>query len=312
MKVLITGCGGFIGSHLADFLVAKGFDIYGTIYKGNNHNLKHLKNKIKIIDCDMTNKKAVEKIISEIKPDYIFHLAAQSLVIESWKDPEKTLSGNMLSTLYLFDAVRKAKIKPKILVACSSAEYGISYEDEIPIRESKEFRPTSPYGVSKVCTDTLSYLYWKTYGMNIVRIRFFNITGTRKIFDACSDFAKGIVEVKKGMKKQLEVGNLDGIRDLTDVRDAVAAAWLLAEKGVPGEVYNVCSGKGQKVGDVLNKLLALSKTKLKIVQAKDKIRPVDDPLFIGDNSKIRKLGWKPSIPIERTLEDMLDYWRKEL
>lgn len=312
MRVLITGCGGFIGSHLADFLVKNGLDIYGTVYKGDVENIKHLKNKIKIIDCDMTDKKVLEKIIKDVKPAYIFHLAAQSLVIESWKNPEKTLSNNMLSTLYLFDVVRKAGIEPKILVACSSAEYGLTYEEEIPINESKEFRPTSPYGVSKVCTDMLAYLYWKTYNMKIIRIRYFNITGTRKVLDACADFAKGIVEVERGIKKQLEVGNLEGIRDFTNVEDAVAASWLLAKKGIPGDVYNVCSGRGYKIGDILNKLISLSTIKIGVVQSKEKIRPADDPLFIGDNSKIKKLGWESKIPIEKTLSEMLDYWRKKL
>jgi len=312
MKALITGCGGFIGSHLADFLVERGLDVYGTVYKNCTENIKHLKNKMKIIELDMTDRRKLEKIISDIKPDYIFHLAAQSLVLVSWENPEKTLSNNMLSTLYLFDAVRKAGIEPKILVACSSAEYGMNYKNEIPIKESKEFRPTSPYGVSKVCTDMLSYLYWKTYDMKIIRIRFFNITGTRKVLDACSDFAKGIVDVENGIKKRLEVGNLEGIRDITDVRDAVHAVWLLTERGQFGEAYNICSGNGSKVSDIVKTLCSLSTSKVDVVQSKKKMRPVDDPLFIGDNSKIKKLGWKPKIPFEKTLSDMLDYWRKKL
>ncbi len=312
MKALVTGCGGFLGSHLADFLVEKGIDVYGTVNEGTK-NLDHLRGKIRTIDCDLSDRTAVEKLVADVKPDYIFHLGAQSFVIASWKDPEQTFKANILGTLYLFDAVRKAGIDPIIEVACSSAEYGMNYEEEIPIREDKVFRPSSPYAVSKVAADMISELYAKTYKMKIIRIRFFNISGSRKLFDACSDFARGIAEVEKGVKPFMSVGNLDGIRDITDARDAVNAMWLLAEKGAYGDVYNVCSGKGYKVRDLLGQLTAMSAKKIAIRERDaEKLRPIDDPLFIGDNSKIRKLGWEPDIPIEQTLRDTLEYWRKNL
>jgi GDP-4-dehydro-6-deoxy-D-mannose reductase len=312
MKALITGAGGFIGSHMADLLVEKGLDVSGTVNDGTR-NVDHLKGKIKIINCDISDKAAVEKLINEIKPDYVFHMAAQSFVIPSWQDPERTFKTNILGTLYLLDALWKVMQNAVIAVACSSAEYGINYPDEIPIKESKVFRPSSPYAVSKVAVDMISNLYAKTYRMKIVRIRFFNTSGPRKTMDACSDFARGVAEVEKGIKPFVTVGNLDGVRDITDARDAVRAVWLLTEKGAYGDAYNVCSGQGYKVRDLLNRLVAMSAKKIEIRERDpEKLRPIDDPIFIGDNSKIRSLGWKPEIPIEQTLRDTLEYWRKNL
>jgi len=311
-KAMITGCGGFIGSHIADFLLTKNMDIYGIVYEKKSVNIAHLKNKIKTMNLDMKNKKMVEEIVNKIKPDYVFHMAAQSFVIPSWKDPEETFVSNILGTFYLLDAIRKAKINPIIIIACSSAEYGLTQKDEIPINEKKEFRPSSPYAVSKVGTDMLAYLYWQAYQMKIIRIRYFNITGTRKTFDACSDFAKRIVEIEKGKQTALNVGNLEGIRDITDVRDAIKATWLLTEKGNFGDVYNICSSKSYKIKDILNTLISLSNKKIVVKKDKNKLRILDDPIFIGDNSKIKKLGWKPEIPLEKTLCDILDYWRKTI
>jgi GDP-4-dehydro-6-deoxy-D-mannose reductase len=297
---------------LADLLLEKGFDIYGTTYKNGIKNIEHLKDRIKIIKCDIANGKEIEKIVNKAKPDYVFHLAAQSFVIPSWKNPEETFKANIFGTFYLLEAIKNAKINPVIGVACSSAEYGLTYKNEIPISEKKEFSPSSPYEVSKVTTDMLAYMYWQTYKMNIFRLRFFNISGPRKTFDACSDFAKGIAEIEKGIKDTLEVGNTEGIRDITDVRDAVKAMWIISEKGKPGDVYNICSGKGYRIKDIINKLISFSSSNIKIIQNSEKLRLLDDPVFIGDNSKIRKLGWKPEIPIEKTLKDMLEYWRNKL
>jgi len=309
MKALITGCSGFIGSHLADLLVEKKFDVYGTTHYGMNDNIKHLKDKITIVKCNITDKSQVKNLISKIKPDYIFHMAAQSNVMQSWNDAEGTMKTNILGTLYLFDAIREAKINPIIVVACSSAEYGVSYKYELPTKENKEFRPTSPYAVSKIGEDMLSYLYWRSLGMKIIRVRFFNITGPRKTSDACSDFSRMIAYAEKKNKNVIEVGYLDSIRDITDVRDAVKATLLAAKKGKYGEVYNICSGKGYKIENILKKMLKISTRKIKVKKVEDKMRPYEEPIFIGDNSKMRKLGWSPEIPIDKTLSDMLEYWR---
>ncbi len=309
-NVLITGCGGFIGSHLADYLVKRGDTVYGTTFSfDGSKNIDHLKDRINIIKCDMKNREDVERAVKESKPDFVFHMAAQSFVVPSWEDPEKTFQTNIFGTLYLFEALEKYSPEAVIGVACSSAEYGHIKEDEVPVGEDGKFRPSSPYAVSKIGQDMLSYLYWRAQNMKIIRIRFFNITGPRKILDMCSDFSKGIAEVEAGKKDKLTVGNLEGLRDITDVRDAVKGIVLLSQKGTHGDVYNVCSGKAIKVGDVLEKLLSMAKKEIKVESSPDLRRKIDDPLFLGDNSKLFNLGWKLEIPIEDTLSDMLEYWR---
>jgi len=309
-KCLITGYEGFIGSHMADYLVQKGIDVYASVY-ANIKNIRHLKSIISIINCDIRDKDRLEKIMIDIKPDFVFHFAAQSLVIPSWQDTKETLDINILGTFYVLDAIRKANIDPTVVVACSSAEYGLNYPHEIPVKETKEFRPFSPYGVSKIGTDMFAYLYWQAYKMRVMRIRPFNITGPGKVLDACSDFARGIVAIENGKAETLDVGNLETIRDVTDFRDGIRAIWLIAEKGIPGEVYNICCNQGYKIKDILEGFISLSNRQIKVRQVPEKMRPLDDSVQIGDNSKLRSLGWNPEIPLKRTLADILDYWRLE-
>lgn len=309
-KYLITGCEGFVGTHLADYLIGKG-DIFGTVF-GDSHQLKHLDGKIKIIDCDLKDGNQVKDIVQDIVPDVVFHLAAQSLVTISWEKPEETLNTNIMGTFYLLDSLAKVKPSPIVIVVGSSSVYGPRKKFEMPINENTDFRPTSIYALSKVSEDMMGYLYANSYGMKIIRTRPFNMTGPRKLYDACSDFSKAIVEVEKGVKQIVEVGNLDTIRDFTDGRDAVRALVLLAEKGKFGEVYNICSGHGINMKAVLSKLISLSTKNIEYRMVSEKQREIDDPIYVGDNSKLLQLGWKLRIPIEETLKDMLDWWREEI
>ena len=311
-RCLITGCEGFIGSHLADFLVERGFKVFGTIYEEDSPNIMYLEGKVHITHCDMRDREKVEGLLKEIKPDIIFHLAAQSYVTVSWEDPEETLKTNILGSFYLLEAVRKYFPEAVVEVVGSSSVYGPRKENELPLREDADFRPTSMYAVSKVGEEVLGYFYYKVFGMKVIRVRPFNMTGPRKLYDACSDFSRGIVEIEKGLRDELEVGNLETVRDFTDGRDAVKALWLLTEKGKPGELYNLCSGKGWKMKDILNLLIRLSGREIKYKVSPERLRPFDDPIYIGDNSKIRSLGWEPQIPMEKTLSDMLDWWRENL
>lgn len=311
-RCLITGCEGFIGSHLADLLVNMGHEVYGTVY-GDTTNIKHLKGKIAILDCDVNDTEKVKETIQKSKPDYIFHLAAQSFVMASWEDPHLTLKTNILGTLNLLEAARRMEVNPLIEIVGSSSVYGPRSVEELPLKEETDFRPTSFYAVSKVGEEMLGYLYAKVYGMKVIRVRPFNMTGPRKTGDACSDFTRGLVEIEKGLKRYLEVGNLETVRDFTDGRDAVKALWIIAQKGVAGEVYSLCSGKGYKMKDILNMAIKLSGLeKVEVRQVPSKMRPYDDPIYIGDNSKLRRLGWEPKIPMEKTLSDMLEYWRSSL
>lgn len=311
LRCLITGCEGFIGSHLADLLVGKGLPVYGTVY-GDTCNIDHLRNRITVFGCDLKDRRKVESIIGQVRPDIVFHLAAQSLVTISWEDPEETLRTNVSGTFHLLEAARNARLDPIILVVGSSSVYGPGSEEDMPFKESREFRPTSIYAVSKVSEDMLGHLYWQVYGMKVIRVRPFNMTGPRKTLDACSDFARGIAEVERGLRPVLEVGNLEAIRDLSDGRDGVKALWLLVEKGLPGEVYNVCSGQPRRMRDVLEMLIALSGKKVEWRVVPEKLRPYDDPICVGDDSKLRTLGWRSEIPFEKTLADTLGYWRWRL
>jgi GDP-4-dehydro-6-deoxy-D-mannose reductase len=308
-KCLITGCNGFIGSYLAEFLINRGIAVYGTIHRGRER-IAHLSDKITTFECEILDKEKVENVVSQVKPDLVFHLAAQSRIAPSWQDPEETFKVNILGTLHLLEALREVATDPVVVVACSAAEYGYRGEDEPQIKESSEFRPSDPYAVSKVAQDLLASLYWQTYGLRVIRVRPLNITGPGIINDACSDFARGIVEIEMGQRAALNVGDLDSVRDITDVRDAVDALWMIAERGKPGEVYNVCSGVGYRIGDLLNRLVQMSSATVTVVQGDSKTHSSGQSVQIGDNKKLVGLGWKPQILIEKTLSDMLNYWRQ--
>ena len=315
MRVLITGITGFAGSHLAEFLCKKkGTEIHGIErWRSNPENIEHIKDRINLHECDIRDASSVRKIISEIKPHRIFHLAAQSFVPTSWIAPSETLTTNIIGQLNIFEAVRQVGIEPMIQIAGSSEEYGMVKKDELPIRETNPLRPLSPYAVSKVGQDLLGYQYYMSYNLHIVRTRGFNHSGPRRgeVFVE-SNFAKQIALIEKGKNPPvIYVGNLKAKRDFTDVRDMVRGYWLALEKGKKGEVYNICSGKTISVKEVLDILLSLSNVTPKIKQDLKRMRPSDVPILCGDNSKfVKETGWSPEIPIDVTLKDLLNYWRK--
>lgn len=315
-RALVTGITGFVGSHLAEFLLNEGIDVYGIQrWRSKNNNIEKIKSKIKLVEADLLDAHSLYTIIEEIKPDFIFHLAAQSYVVSSWASPVNTLEVNITGSANLFEAVRKAKLNSAIQIACSSEEYGLVHPDEIPIRETNPLRPLSPYAVSKIAMDYLGYQYYKSYGLRIFRTRGFNHTGPRRgdVF-AESTFAKQIAEIEKGLREPVVyVGNLEAKRDYTDVRDMARGYYLATLKGKPGEVYNICSGKAWEIGDVLDYLLKQSSVKVTIKRDPARMRPSDVPILLGDNSKfVKQTGWKPSIPFEKTLTDLLNYWREEI
>ncbi len=312
MRTLITGINGFIGSHLTEFMLDKGIEVFGTIHDENYGNISHLKDKINLIKCDIRNRSIVKKALKESKPDLIFHLAAQSRPDVSWVDPAGTMETNVMGTVYLYESIRELGLDPKILVAGSSAEYGLIGGDEKPIREDHPLLPVSPYGVSKVAQTLLAHQYFKNFKMRSIVARIFGATGPKKVGDACSDFCKQIVKIERGEAEPvIRVGNLEVKRDLMDIRDTLDAFWSLMEKGRMGEFYNVCSSKSIRIGDMLKKLLEISGIKAKIESEPKKLRPTDEPVVVGDNTKIKRdCGWQPNVNFEKTLEDTLDYWRK--
>lgn len=251
--------------------------------------------------------------IKEVNPDIIFRLAAQSYVPVSFKEPKITLETNIIGTLNLLEAVRHFKLDPIIHICSSSEVYGQVREDELPITERNPIRPASPYAVSKVGEDLISYQYYLSYGLKTIRSRMFTHTGPRRgeVF-VVSAFAKQIAMIEQGLKEPiLKVGNLDSVRTFLDVRDAVRAYWLLVTKCPPGEVYNIGGIETMKVGEMLEKLLKLSTIKnIKIEVDPERLRPSDVTLQIPSTEKFHKeTGWKPEIKFDKTLEDTLNYWR---
>jgi GDP-4-dehydro-6-deoxy-D-mannose reductase len=318
MRVLITGITGFAGSHLAEYILAEhpGVRVCGFVrWRSRMDNILSIQDKIELHEADLKDIVSLKKALAEVKPDRIFHLAAQSFVPTSWKLPAETFAINAIGQVNLFEAVLDLKLDPKIQVAGSSEEYGQVYPNEVPMKETNPLRPLSPYAVSKVAQDLLAYQYHKSYGLRTVRTRGFNHTGPRRgdVF-VTSNFAKQIAEIEKGKRPPvLSVGNLDARRDFTDVRDIVRAYWLAAEKGEDGEVYNIGSGKAMAMKEMLDKLLVLTKVEVKIQVDPARLRPSDVPILLSDSSKFMTLtGWKPRIPLDRTFKDLLDYWRERV
>jgi len=307
---LITGISGFVGSHLAEYCLSKEAEVHGTIrWRSDVNNLKEI-NHLQLHECDLTDAYSIRDIIKEVKPDLIFHLAAQSYVKASWTNPAQTLTNNIIGELNLLEAVRNTDYSPRIMIAGSSEEYG---HTETSLNEDSPLKPLSPYGVSKVTQDLLAQQYERSYGLDIVVTRAFNHTGPRRgdVF-VCSSFAKQIAEIEKGKLPVIYVGNLDAERDFTDVRDVVRAYWLALEKGEKGEVYNICSEKTYPIKNILKKMLLMSKVKIEVRKDPKRMRPSDLKVLVGDCSKFKeKTGWKPSIKIEQTLEDLLNYWREK-
>ena len=313
MRALITGITGFVGSHLAELLLDRGFEVYGTLrWRSPMENISHLLSRIELVECDLRDASSVKEALHQSKPEYIFHLAAQSFVPASWRAPAETLSTNVIGQVHLFEAIREKGLKCRIQIAGSSEEYGLVLESEVPITELNPLRPLSPYAVSKVAQDMLAYQYFRSYGMHLIRTRAFNHTGPRRgeVF-AESSFARQIAEIEAGKREPiLRVGNLDAKRDYSDVRDVVKAYLLGLEKGEAGEVYNICSGITNPVRHILDTLLSFTTAKIEVTQDPARLRPSDVTVLWGDASKFRKqTGWKPEIPLEQTLRDLLNYWR---
>jgi len=340
LKVLITGISGFTGSHLAEYLIARGdVEVYGLVrWRSKLDNLSDLAaqgklntaaietnitgaemldacaqpGQVNLIQGDMKDAYSMHKLIMSVQPDRIFHLAAQSFVPASWNLPAETLTTNIVGEVNLFEAVREWGGDPLIHIAGSSEEYGLVLPNEVPIKETNPLRPLSSYAVSKVAQDLLAWQYHRSYGLKTVVTRGFNHTGPRRgtVFST-STFAKQIAEIEKGQRPPvIKVGDLSSKRDFTDVRDVVRAYWLALEKGAPGEVYNIGSGTTMEIGEMLDVLLSLSTVTVEIQRDPARMRPSDVKILWADPSKfMQQTGWAPTIPFKQTMRDLLDYWR---
>jgi GDP-4-dehydro-6-deoxy-D-mannose reductase len=317
-RVLITGITGFAGSHLAEYFLGERPDVevYGTYrWRSRRENIEGIEHKLRLLECDLSDPVAVRKALETSRPDAIFHLAAQSFVPSSWVAPLQTLHDNVAGQANIFEAVRSLGLDPAIQIACSSEEYGLVLPDEVPIRETNPLRPLSPYAVSKVTQDYLGYQYFMSYGIRCIRTRGFNHTGPRRgeVF-VTSNFSKQVASIEAGIQEPvIRVGNLEAVRDFTDVRDMVRGYVLACEKGKPGEVYNLASGNAITIRSVLDKLIAMAKVEVRVETDPARLRPSDVEVLIGDASKFRAdTGWEPKIPFDKTLSDLLDYWRERI
>ena len=336
-KILITGANGFIGSHLIDFCITEKFEIYAIerpdqIYRNLSHYTKGKltftndekldflgesiilptdNKKLTILECDVNNAVLLEKIIKRINPNLIFHFAAQPYITPSWEDPVNTIKTNIIGTINIFESIKKNDLKTRVILACTSAEYGTSTQLNRPLKESDPLLAVHPYGISKIAAELLARQYYINFGIDIINLRFFNQTGIRRVNDAPSDFVRRVAKIELGRSDPIiQVGNLNPYRDFTDITDSINAIWLAATKGKSGETYNICSNKKIQIRKLLNIILSFSKEKIEVVENfPEKLRKVDEDIIIGNNSKIKEeLGWEPTIPIEATLKEMYNYW----
>jgi len=307
MKALITGAAGFVGSHLTNELISNGWDVSGTKLPTEPASLN-----IPVFGLDILDAAAVTGLLKKIKPEYIFHLSAQSSVPISWKQPAKTVDVNLKGVVNLLEAIREMENPPRVLLVGSGDEYGYVLPEELPVSEDTPLRPGNVYACTKIAQGMTGQIYARAYGLEIVVVRAFNHIGPGQT-DAfvMPGFCKQIANIEaNGGTGVIRVGNLEAKRDFTDVRDIVKAYRLLALKGESGEVYNVGSGTSVKIQDILDKLLKLSKAGISVEQDPARMRPSDTPVIEADISKVTKCtGWKPEIPLETTLEDVLNEWR---
>jgi GDP-4-dehydro-6-deoxy-D-mannose reductase len=312
VRALITGAGGFAGSHLVSLLEREtDWELLGTVYP---HPVEqaHPRPRVWVQNADLRDPGQVAELVTGFQPDYILHLAAQSFVPTSFGDAWDTLENNIRSQLNLLDAARALSSPPRVVVIGSNEEYGKPEPGDLPFTEESPLRPANPYAVSKVTQDLMGLQYHEAYGLDVVRLRPFNHTGpgqsARFVVPA---FASQIASIERGKQEPvLRVGNLAASRDFTDVRDMVRAYHLAAVEGQSGEVYNLASGTPRSIQSVLDQLLSLAKVDVKVEVDPDRFRPLDVPIAYGSAEKFSRLtGWTAEIPFGETLRDVLDYWR---
>lgn len=309
MKSLIIGGAGFVGGYLAKHLLTLGHEVAITKIPSEQTAAAG----VSVYDLDIRDQDAVSEVLKNVRPDMVFHLAAQSSVAVSWKHPQLTADINIKGILNVLDGLRRYGGNPRVLLVGSGEEYGYVLPEETPVRETNPVRPGNIYAATKACQNMVGRIYAQAYDMDLVMVRPFNHIGPNQspVF-VTADFCKQVAEIEAGKREAvIRVGNLNVRRDFTDVRDVVRAYALLVRKGQAGETYNVGSGQAVKIGDILRTILDQSTASIRVEVDSEKLRPADVPVMEADISKVQRLtGWKPQISLEQTIEDMLGYWRK--
>jgi GDP-4-dehydro-6-deoxy-D-mannose reductase len=313
VRVLVTGVTGFVGGHLVELLRREHPEVEilglarprgGLVLPGG----------VRLLDADLEDAGSVVAAVERACPDRVFHLAGQSSVHQSWQDPSGTLRANLHGALHLLEGLRRRAPAARVLVVGSADEYGPG-NATLPLREDAPLAPGSPYAVSKMAQGFLAREYGRCFGMHVLCTRTFPHTGPgRGELFAESSFARQIAEAEAGLRPAvIEVGNLEAERDFSDVRDVVRAYWELLERGAPGSAYNVCSGRGVRIRELLERLVSLARVPLEVRVDPSRLRPADIPSLVGDPSRLREAtGWEPRIDLATTLRDLLEDWRARL
>ena len=316
MRVLITGITGFVGSHLADYLLTKkNLTIFGAKRTNSRmRNVKHIIDNIQWLDCELTDYSSMRFVLKESRPDEIYHLGALSWVTPSWDMPAAYMEVNAIGTINLLEALRHLGLRSRVLVSCTPEEFGDVPEKLLPITEETRLSPVNPYATSKVAQDAVCQTYFASYSIPIIRTRAFNHIGPRRdISGALASFAYQIARIEAGLQEPIvKVGNLEAKRNFSDVRDMIRAYYLAMKKCAPGELYLIGSEQIYTIKECLEMLISLSPKKSEIKYRVDprRVRPTELRFLIGDCSKFKGVtGWEPEIPFEKTLKDILDYWR---
>jgi len=311
--VLVTGVDGFAGSHLSDLLIRQRYEVHGTIRKATPDLRAELQLEVVCHPVDLLDRQRVEEVVMRVRPALVFHLAALSSPAASWDDPAGTITNNVGGQANLLDALLRISPKARVLVVGSTDEYGRVSGRNRRLDEDTQLRPLSPYAVSKVAQDYLALQYYLSRDLACVRVRPFNHAGPRQAPQfAVASFAQQIARIELGRQQpSLKVGNLKAKRDFTDVRDMAAAYLLALTKGKPGEVYNLGSGKAVSLGEIVQALIRLSKRKIQLEKDPSRTRVAEAEVYVCDPRRFQRLtGWKPKLPLERTLRDTLNYWRR--
>lgn len=314
MRIFITGITGPVGSFLADYLLTlPDVEVHAfKRWRSDPRPIEHLRGRAVFHEGDIEDPFSVDRALERAAPDRIYHLAAQSYPSESWDAPITTMRTNVEGTINVLEAVRRHCPAARVHIAGTSAEYGWVMPDEVPIAETHALRPASPYGVSKVAAELTGLQYHDSFGLHVVITRSFNHVGPRQ-GDRCSiqTFCRQMAEIEAGQQEPvLHVGNLEARRDFTHTLDVARALWLLLDRGEPGNVYNLCSGTATRIGDIVDVVREQGRAPVEVRVDPARLRPADEPILMGDNSKLRAAtGWQPQIGMEQIVAELLDYWR---